>query len=360
MNLAHLSLLSAAWILVELLVLYVEAADKPVPALFIFGDSFVDSGNNNVLETLAKANFPPYGGDFDYRRPTGRFANGRLIPDFFASFLGLPFQPPYATAGDDVLSGVNFASAGSGLVNSTGYIFGEHIPIPQQVENFRTVKDKLMKLVGVKSASDIVSKAIYYITVGSNDISNNYYVLPGTPIQQQYTPAQFQDLLVSIYSQQLQALYSLGARKIVVKGLIPLGCTPVTLLEYDVQPGDCVKYLNEAAKSYNAAIESLLSQLRSSLLGVQIVYSKAYDVIYDIIQNPKNYVSNKACCSGVGKNGAVLFCLQNVPYCKNPREYVYWDEFHPSSAIYELLANRFWSGSQDYSFPINVKALAYS
>lgn len=50
------------------------------PAFFIFGDSLVDSGNNNYIPTLAKANYLPYGIDFGF--PTGRFCNGRTVVDY--------------------------------------------------------------------------------------------------------------------------------------------------------------------------------------------------------------------------------------------------------------------------------------
>lgn len=51
-----------------------------VPCYFIFGDSLADNGNNNFLNTLAKANYSPYGIDFPYGS-TGRFTNGRTIVD---------------------------------------------------------------------------------------------------------------------------------------------------------------------------------------------------------------------------------------------------------------------------------------
>lgn len=54
--------------------------EPKVPCYFIFGDSLVDSGNNNNLETIAKVNYPPYGIDFP-GGPTGRFTNGRTIAD---------------------------------------------------------------------------------------------------------------------------------------------------------------------------------------------------------------------------------------------------------------------------------------
>lgn len=52
-------------------------------ALFIFGDSFLDAGNNNYINTTTfdQANFLPYGETY-FNFPTGRFSDGRLISDF--------------------------------------------------------------------------------------------------------------------------------------------------------------------------------------------------------------------------------------------------------------------------------------
>ena len=52
-------------------------------SLFIFGDSFLDAGNNNYINTttLDQANFCPYG-ETHFGFPTGRFSDGRLISDF--------------------------------------------------------------------------------------------------------------------------------------------------------------------------------------------------------------------------------------------------------------------------------------
>jgi len=58
-------------------------------ASFIFGDSLVDAGNNNYLQTLSKANIPPNGIDFKASggNPTGRFTNGRTIGDIVGKIL---------------------------------------------------------------------------------------------------------------------------------------------------------------------------------------------------------------------------------------------------------------------------------
>lgn len=52
------------------------------PALLIFGDSIVDQGNNNNLQTTIKSNHSPYGKDFLGGTPTGRFTNGKTPVDF--------------------------------------------------------------------------------------------------------------------------------------------------------------------------------------------------------------------------------------------------------------------------------------
>lgn len=63
-------------------------------AFFVFGDSLVDSGNNNYLATTARADSPPYGIDYPTRRPTGRFSNGLNIPDIISMPL-IPYFTMY-------------------------------------------------------------------------------------------------------------------------------------------------------------------------------------------------------------------------------------------------------------------------
>ncbi|CAK9134659.1 unnamed protein product [Ilex paraguariensis] len=63
------------------------AAKYNVTSIIVFGDSSVDPGNNNLLDTNAKGNFPPYGEDFFNHRSTGRLSNGRLATDFIDSHI---------------------------------------------------------------------------------------------------------------------------------------------------------------------------------------------------------------------------------------------------------------------------------
>ncbi|GAU20572.1 hypothetical protein TSUD_33190 [Trifolium subterraneum] len=86
-------------------------------AFFVFGDSLVDNGNNNYLATTARADSPPYGIDFPNQEPTGRQEIGSEPP--------LPYLSP-KLKGDKLLVGANFASAGVGILNDTGFQFKLH------------------------------------------------------------------------------------------------------------------------------------------------------------------------------------------------------------------------------------------
>ena len=100
-----------------------RATAGKVSAFIVFGDSTVDTGNNNFIPTIAKANFPPYGRDFNGGVATGRFSNGRLVTDFISEAFGLPstlpayLDPSYTI--DQLAKGVSFASGATGLDDLT-------------------------------------------------------------------------------------------------------------------------------------------------------------------------------------------------------------------------------------------------
>lgn len=64
-----------------------------VPAVFIFGDSLSDPGNNNYITTLSRANIPPNGIDFPGGVPTGRYSNGRTVVDIIGTLRYFPMPP---------------------------------------------------------------------------------------------------------------------------------------------------------------------------------------------------------------------------------------------------------------------------
>ena len=63
------------------------AAAAKVPAVYVFGDSTADVGNNDYLPwSIPRADFPHNGVDFPGGRPTGRFSNGLIGADFLGKY----------------------------------------------------------------------------------------------------------------------------------------------------------------------------------------------------------------------------------------------------------------------------------
>ncbi|KAL2466962.1 GDSL esterase/lipase [Abeliophyllum distichum] len=106
--------------------LQIPGIDAKVSSIIVFGDSTVDSGNNNFIPTILRSDFRPYGRDFDGGRSTGRFSNGRIPTDFISEAFGLkPTVPAYldpAFGIKDFASGVCFASAETGYDNATSRV----------------------------------------------------------------------------------------------------------------------------------------------------------------------------------------------------------------------------------------------
>ncbi|KAJ7110301.1 hypothetical protein O6H91_10G029800 [Diphasiastrum complanatum] len=338
---------------------YVLRTDAAV-AMIVFGDSLVDTGNNNYINSIAKANFLPNGVDFPTRNPTGRFCNGLIISDFLSEYMGtepiLPVLDPNAK-GKNLLRGVNFASAGAGILDDTGAIFLQRLIFPQQIQLFQKYQRDVADLIGPVATARLISEALYSVTMGGNDYINNY-LLPLSVRKRQYTPDQFNQLLIATFRNQLTQIYNLGARKITVSNIGPLGCIPSQLSMATVST-KCIPELNEYASSFNAALKLMLEELNRNLPGAMFVYSNGYDIIFDYIRNPAAYgfqASTKACCGQGSYNGA-LVCTALSNLCTDRSKYVFWDPFHPTEAINRLVTERILNGPPSDISPINVKQL---
>lgn len=59
---------------------------QKAPAMYVFGDSLVDVGNNNHIDSIIRADFPHNGIDYPGKKATGRFSNGNNSADFLGKF----------------------------------------------------------------------------------------------------------------------------------------------------------------------------------------------------------------------------------------------------------------------------------
>ncbi|KAK9291238.1 hypothetical protein L1049_009426 [Liquidambar formosana] len=320
----------------------VAHGDPLVPALNIFGDSVVDVGNNNGLTTIVKANFPPYGRDFVTHRPTGRFCNGKLATDFTAEYLGFTSYPPAYLGpdakGNNLLTGVNFASAASGYYDRTAQLYGA-ISLSRQLRYYREYQSKVVNMVGRTKANSIFSGGIHLLSAGSSDFVQNYYINP--ILNRVYSPDQFSDILMRSYSTFVETLYGLGVRRIGVTTLPPIGCLPAAITLFGAGSNQCIARLNGDAVLFNNKLNSTSQGLQNRLPDLRLVVFDIYGPLLDLITKPTDsgfFESRKACC-GTGMIETSMLCnARSVGTCFNATEYVFWDGFHPSEAANKILA----------------------
>ncbi|URD85742.1 GDSL esterase lipase [Musa troglodytarum] len=202
-----------------------SAPSEAARAFFVFGDSLVDNGNNNYLATTARADAPPYGIDSPSHRPSGRFSNGRNIPDIISEQLGAETTLPYLSPelrGEKLLVGANFASAGIGILNDTGIQFVNIIRINRQLQYFEEYQKKLSALIGASQAEMRVNQALVLITLGGNDFVNNYYLIPYSFRSRQFALPDYVRYLISEYYKILQVEHSL--KPSILSSMLVHGC----------------------------------------------------------------------------------------------------------------------------------------
>ncbi|WCJ37474.1 GDSL-like Lipase/Acylhydrolase superfamily protein [Euphorbia peplus] len=324
-----------------LVLLLISKTSAKIPAVIVFGDSSVDAGNNNVISTVLKSNFRPYGRDFNGGRPTGRFSNGRIPPDFISQAFGLkPAVPAYLDPSftiADFATGVCFASAGTGYDNATSNVLNV-IPLWKELEYFQDYQKKLRDFVGEDKAKEIVGEALYLMSLGTNDFLENYYTFPMR--RSQFTVKQYEDFLVRLAGKFITELYNMGARKLSLTGVPPMGCLPLERTT-NLMSHDCSPEYNNVAFEFNGKLQALASQLNKELPGFQILFtSSVFDLFYDIIRRPSLYgfeVTGVACCA-TGTFEMSYLCNEHSITCPDANKYVFWDAFHPTERTNQIIS----------------------
>ncbi|GAV56710.1 Lipase_GDSL domain-containing protein [Cephalotus follicularis] len=318
--------------------------NETISALIVFGDSILDTGNNNNLNSLAKSNFPPYGRDFKGGIPTGRFSNGKVPSDFLVEELGIKeLLPAYADPTlqpEDLLTGVCFASGGSGYDPLTSEILST-IPLSLQLQQFKEYTEKLKRIVGEERTNTILAKSVYLLVAGSNDIAITYFTTRARELQ--YDVSSYTDLMIGLASKFVKELYGLGARRIGVFNVPPIGCVPFSRTTVGGIQRECPQTYNQAAQLFNAKLSSNLESLNTNLADSRVVYIDIYSALLDLIKNPKRYgfeIVDKGCC-GTGTVEAAILCNRLTPcICTNVSSYLFWDSFHPTEKAYKALTSR--------------------
>ncbi|XP_050224387.1 GDSL esterase/lipase At5g33370-like [Mercurialis annua] len=330
-------------------------------AFFVFGDSLVDTGNNNYLATTARADAYPYGIDFPTHRATGRFSNGLNIPDIISERIGsepvLPYLSPDLT-GQKLLNGANFASAGIGILNDTGIQFLNIIRMYRQFQYFQEYQRRVRALIGASQTKRLVKGSLVLITVGGNDFVNNYYLVPSSNRSRQFALPDYVRFLISEFKKLLTELYKLGARRVVVTGTGPLGCVPAELAMRGAN-GGCSTELQRAASLFNPQLVQMLRGLNKKFRKNVFIGANTQQMHMDFVNNPQAYgfTTSKVACCGQGPYNGLGLCTPASNLCPNRDLYAFWDAFHPSEKANRLIVEGIFSGSTNYMVPMNLSTI---
>ncbi|KAK9049995.1 hypothetical protein SSX86_031036 [Deinandra increscens subsp. villosa] len=353
-----------------LLVMYVAAfclltaSAKKVPVqtigpIFIFGDSTMDVGTNNLIDNCkARADHPYYGIDYPGSQATGRFSNGLNTADSIVQLLGgydLSPLPYLALVNDssnftrEILNGVNFASGGAGLAKATGKAFyGQVISMEEQVQQFAAVRGNITAFLGESKGDSLLQNSMYILSIGGNDIMEYVYTHP-------MTPEQFVVNLTNTYAIHLKNLYCKGARKFGIISIPPIGCCPIARSP----PGSaCSDEPNNLARACHASFESLLKNMSSTLKGFKYSVANTYNMTMSIITKPTGFKDVKSACCGNLTTLGISECKKGAHLCKYRDDYLFWDGVHPTQKASKLAANAIvFSQDPDFVSPINFSSL---
>lgn len=283
-----------------------------------------------------------------------------------------------------------------------GFMKQNVFPVSKQLEYFLHYKIHLRQLVGKKKAEEILGRALFVMSMGTNDFLQNYFLEPTR--SEQYTLEEYENYLISCMAHDIEVLLShvwflfvfhlihsfylrfspiapnifncivwlqemhrLGARRLVVVGIPPLGCMPLVKTLKDET--SCVESYNQAAASFNSKIKEKLAILRTSLR-LKTAYADIYGTVERAMNNPKQYgkciqhdvlgkllpnrlwmreiadniwefagftVTTKGCCG----SGTVEYAesCRGLSTCADPSKYLFWDAVHPSENMYKIIAD---------------------
>uniref|UniRef100_A0ACD5W7K7 Uncharacterized protein n=1 Tax=Avena sativa TaxID=4498 RepID=A0ACD5W7K7_AVESA len=334
-----------------------------VPAVYVFGDSTVDVGNNGPLEL-------PYGIDLPHEYlPSGRFSNGYNLADYISKHLGFNMSPPaYMSLTPETsheilrgFGGVSYASGGSGILNTTRLDKDNSISMSEQVEFFAATKSKMTEYTGGSGDSVAIatrlSKSLFLISAGGNDI----IITPPIP----FLFPIFYTLILNSFTKHVQTLYDLGARRFGIIDVPPIGCVPLMRSLFPFGTG-CIGVYNDFAKGLNDKLEQQMAKIAADPERPGMVYSvgSSYNMVTNFTTDPEaaGFKNVTSACFSAGRLEVEGYHQASGTVCDNRADYMFWDFVHGTEAIAKKGAAMIFSDPVEEGFakPINFEQLVSS
>lgn len=258
------------------------ATAAPFSSIVAYGDSLSDNGNFYGVTGQPPLPYFP-----------GRFSDGPVAVEQLAATWGIPL--------------VNLAWGGA----TTG--------IGNQLDGGTPTSRNL--LPGVQTVFDSSQAAIspylsglFVVWAGPNDFLAPD---PGDPFPAGVAVRAVDNLLYVV-----EGLQSRGVRNILVPGMPDLGLTPFYRSQGPVTAGQA----SALTDAFNALLASRLSALT-----MPVTYFDTAGLLRTVAANPAAY----------GFTNVTGECLSGMTMCATPNMYLFWDDFHPTTAGNAVIAERF-------------------
>ncbi|KZV23683.1 GDSL esterase/lipase [Dorcoceras hygrometricum] len=338
------------------------------PAVFNFGDSNSDTGG--LVSGLGRSLDPPNGQTY-FKKPSGRFCDGRLIIDFLMDAMNLPYLNPYldAIGAPNFRTGCNFATAGSTIHPATPFSVSP-FSFGIQVAQFLRFKAKVQDLQAKSKifdnyipAQDSFQKALYMFDIGQNDLAGAFYSLTLDQILASIPT------IISQFKDGIERLYEEGARNFWIHNTGPIGCLPQNIAKFGTNTSRldeirCVSSHNQASRLLNLQLHALCKTLQSQYPDSNVTHVDIFTIKSNLIANYSRYGFEQplmACCGyggpplnydrhiSCGQTKLLNGSSVEAKGCSDSTKYIIWDGIHYTEAANQYVASQILTGK--YSDP---------
>ncbi|KAI4370187.1 hypothetical protein MLD38_018561 [Melastoma candidum] len=293
--------------------------------LFVFGDSYADTGNAPMASSSSWK--VPYGMTFP-GKPSGRYSDGRVLPDFVAKYYGLQSPTPYKFrkfgAERARRYGMNFAIGGTG-------VFKTLVALPNmtaQIDMFQQVTGEGMYTV------DDLHASLALVQLSGNDYAaflfrtGSFEALPA-----------FIQSVVNQLTINIKRIHGLGIEKVAVTNLPPLGCLPG--LTGFTSPRKCVDFINPFVETHNRLLAGAVAVLNNETRTSTFAVANLYDSFTSALGNPTFDRPLEPCCVGIN---STYMCgdvdpsrMKMYKVCPSPNSSFFWDMVHPTQRGWKVV-----------------------
>jgi phospholipase/lecithinase/hemolysin len=270
--------------------------------IFIFGASFMDSGNHFALSgETAHPPFDPISFS-SYGVGGHHFSNGRTWVEVMAQEMELTdwAKPAYR----DPAFG-NYA---------VGYALAREFEGDVRPSLYDQVQDWIDNGYCTGDPSHPMTDTLFVVDTAFFDLLD---VLQGQD------PELILGGMIESLATNIGVLYGCGASNLLVSNIPPMGTSPMV-------PADAKDAANGLSWLYNLYVQQQVITFYSGLMNVSVV--DIFTFFTGLIGNQENFG-----LTNVTETCVTPFVLDGA-FCKNRDEYLFWDPLHPTKKVHELFA----------------------